>query len=296
MQNYTIEKSIGGGEISRDNCNLIDYILVTPGLCRANKNNLSQHRNIKSYNENVIKPMIERGEISDGSKGGFDDRKMRYHEAEFYSSHSDDVLVVKFGHSHFLEYKEKINRTKKETEELTQLGIEHFNDPHAFFGRNPGVTGIVLTSDKKLVIGERSVEPDKYDGLLQGAAGHLTFKSKPYDINLENEMLREIEEEMGISKDAISPLEFLGLYSDPSVAGDDLDFCYLANSKVHSDYFTREIWREQIKKPEHKEFYVISDFESLQLLINKGKINDKTFDIIFSTRGALASLKEKDFD
>ncbi|MEK6872936.1 MAG: hypothetical protein AABW90_02910, partial [Nanoarchaeota archaeon] len=206
-----------------------------------------------------------------------------------------DSIIVKFGHSHFLEYREKRKRTKEETENLTKLGINHFNDPYAFFPRNPGVTGIVLTSDKKIVVGQRNVELDRYEGLLQGAAGHLTYKKNPKDVNLDKDMLMELEEEMGVSENFIKNKEFIGLFSDPSVAGDDLDFCYLISTDLPSEYFTKESWKEKVKKPEHSKFFALPDYYSLQELINTGNFQGKNYDIVFSTRGALSQVISEDF-
>ena len=295
MQNYTIEKTVYEKEISRDNCKGFK-ILTTTGLCKANKDDPDFPRDIKWYDENVLRPMIIEGKIYDGSKGEYDDRKMRYDGVDVLKGRLENILFVRLGHSHFLEYLEKKKRTKEETEKLVQMGIQFFKDKYAFFGRNPGVTGIVLTSDKKLVVGERQVgDKDRYEGLLQGVAGHLTYKADPKEINLEEEMLKETLEEVDIPKSKVSGLEFLGLFSDPSVAGDDLDFCYLIKTNLHSDYFKSEKWKENVKVPEHKEFLLIDDYNNLDNLVRTGNFNGKNWDIIFSTRGALASLKEEDF-
>jgi len=311
MQNYTIE-TIVDREFPNDPDRRISlyrgkgmvispdfrYPIIEIGLCRADQNNPTEDRTIEWYDENVLKPLIESGEISDGSKGGFDDRKMRYDSGWGFignSIDSQDRIIIKLGHSHFLEYREKRNRTKEEAERLTQLGLKHFNDPYAFFGRNPGVTGIILTSDKKLIVGQRKVEIDEYEDLLQGVAGHLDYKRNPSDIKLEEEMSREAKEEAGVTRTDVRDLEFLGLFSDPRVAGDDLDFCYLIKTDVHSDYFTKGFWKEKVKKPEHNEFYAINNFDELEKLVNDGNFQDKNFDIVFSTRGALSAIKEKDF-
>lgn len=299
MQDYTIEKSIDGSEISRDNCRKLGFI-INVGLCRANPYSPLENRTINFYYKHTLKPLIERGIISDGSNSPFDDRKMRYHKADFrsgLSTISELGLSIYLGHSNFLEYLEKKERGKKTTETLTKMGKVFYSDPYAFFPRNPGVTGIFLTFDKKLIVGERQVgEKDRYEGLLQGVAGHLTYKSDSKEVNLEEEMLRETIEEVGIPKSKVNRLEFLGLYSDPSVARDDLDFCYLINTNIHSDYFKSGKWKENVKVPEHKKFLLINNYNKLNNLVRTGNLDGKNWDIIFSTRGALASLKEKDFD
>lgn len=305
MQDYTTEKAIDSTlsdrketDISRDNCKGIVGIIVKGGLCRANKDDPYQPRDIEWYDDNVLNKMIRDGKISDGTTGKFDDRKMRYSGAEFALSPKIDhvsQLFIYLGHSHFLDYIEKKKRTKEESERLVQMGNEYFKDLYAFFGRNPGVTGIIKTSDKRFVVGERQVgEKDKYEGLLQGVAGHLTYKDNPEDINLKEEMLRETLEEVGIQS-KISGLEFLGLFSDPSVAGDDLDFCYLVNSEVHSDFFKSGKWKENVKDAEHKELLLIDSYKNLDNLIRTGNLDGKNWDIVFSTRGALSTIEPEDF-
>ncbi len=313
MQDYTIETIVNGefpDEYPKKKISLVrgkDFN-ITPGggyapfskigLCRADPNNPTGDRTIEWYDENVLKPLIESGKISDGTKSKFDDRKMRYDGGIGYIGNTinpHDNIIVKFGHSHFLEYREKRKRTQEEAEVLTQLGINHFKDPYAFFPRNPGVTGIVLTSDKNIIVGQRNVELDRYEGLLQGAAGHLTYKKNPEDVNLDKDMLMELKEELGITEDLIKNKEFIGLFSDPSVAGDDLDFCYLISTHLPSEYFVKEAWKEKVKKPEHSKFFALTDYNSLQELVNTGNFQGKNYDIIFSTRGALSQIDPKDF-
>ena len=299
MQEYTIEKTsnFGGLEISRSGLRYSGLIACNDGLCRANSQNPKENRTIEWYDKNVLNTMIENGKINDGSKGGFDDRKLRYDKAEYVNSKSGSTprLNVHFGHSNFLEYREKLGRTKKETEGLTNMGIEHFNDPYAFFPRNPGVTAIIKTNDKKIIIGQRNVQPDKFEGLLQGAAGHLNFEKNCNNISIINNMYREVEEETGVANNSIKYSQFLGLFSDPSVGGDDLDFCYLVDVELPSNYFTQESWKDKVEKPEHSKFFAIKDYDSLEKLVNIGKLEEEKLDIIFSTRGALEQLNYNDF-
>ena len=297
MQNYSLEKTVDGIEISR---NLIfDEINVQPGLCRADKNIPYQSRDIQFYDRNILNQLIVDGKISDGSKSPFDDRKMRYDKADLDSDRQKTKkLIIYLGHSHFLDYREKGKRTEEETRQLTKLGIQHFQDPYAFFGRNPGVTSIIKSSDKKIIVGQRNVKTDMqlYAGLLQGAAGHILFKEDPMKISIESEAYREISEETGIQKKDISRLEFLGLFSFPEVAGDDLDFCYLAHTHIDSQYFTSSNWKKNVQKPEHKEFFAIKNFDELQELVNRGVYNNAQYDLVFSTRGPLAEIKPQDFE
>jgi len=289
IQKYNIEKSIEGIELSRKNCNGLK-VSLTQGLCRANKENPLERRDILWYDKNVLNPMIKEGKISDGSNGPYDERKMRYD----LSSCQNQGLVIKLGHSHFLDVIEKKKRDEKETKKLARLGEIYFDDQCAFFGRNPGVTGIILTLDRKLIVGERQVEKDIYEGLLQGVAGSIDYKKDPSIIKLEEEMKREISEEIGISQKEIKDMKFLGLFSVSNLGRDDLDFCYLVKSNITSKYFTKGKWKENVKKAEHKKFRSIDNYSALKKLIGECKMNNKK-GIIFSTLGALESIVQDDF-
>ena len=302
MQQYNIERAIDGIEngIPIDRSLSSKNIFISPGLCRADPSNPLGNRGIGWYDQNTLKRMIESGEIDDGSKTPYDDRKMRFHAAVYTKDESEIgaplSLEIQLGHSNFLEHQERNSRSPEEISRLVGLGFEKFNDGYAFFGRCPGVTGIIKTSDKKIVVGQRQVNRDKYEELLQGPAGHVDFRENPYDVDLKEDMLRELVEETGIKFGEVNGLEFLGIYSDPGVAGDDLDITYLIDTKVPSTYFTGTLWKERVKEQEHSRFIAVSNYDLLQRLIYDGDFNGENFDIIFSTRGPLAQIKPEDFN
>ncbi len=62
---YNIEKSLEGIEISRGNCSSLKGISIVPGLCRADKKNPLEKRDITWYDANVLAPMIKEGKIND---------------------------------------------------------------------------------------------------------------------------------------------------------------------------------------------------------------------------------------
>jgi predicted NUDIX family phosphoesterase len=87
-------------------------------------------------------------------------------------------------------------------------------------------------------------------GYLQGVAGFLTYKEDPRDSNLLIEMHKELVEETGVKEEQVINLELLGLFSDPSVNGDDLDFGLLIHTNVPADYFSRGHWKNHVQKKE----------------------------------------------
>ena len=79
-------------------------ISVVEGLCAANPQDPTQPRERKWYVENVLNPMIERGEIGDGISTRFDDRKMRLS----HTSIRGGILEIGFGATHYKSFEADI--------------------------------------------------------------------------------------------------------------------------------------------------------------------------------------------
>lgn len=301
MSEYTIEKTVEGREISRKEfkSSNLRVVYAKPGLCKANPDNPAQDRSIEWYSANVLKPLIEANKIGDGSKGPFDDRKMRYHQSEFREIPDADetkspisVLDIHLGHSYYGEP----GFTPETGDQLTRLGNEHFQNPYALFPRVPGVTGVIW-AEGMIFVGDR-MEGKAMAGYLQGAAGFVEYREDPSEVSFHNEMLKELLEETGITRDQVLRVEPLGLFSDPSVNGDDLDKTYLIRTNLPAAYLSEGHWKKHIKKKErdHNEFYAISDFGALEKLTKTGELNGKNWPIVFSTQGPLEQLTAEDFN
>lgn len=295
---YTVETATNGNPVNRVNFSG-RKVNIIKGLCRADPDNPYSDRSIGWYGKNVLKPGIEEGRISDGSKGPFDDRKMRLHGVEFAErpnpiapTHPISEVDILLGHSYYGEP----GFTPESGDKLTRLGEEHLNDPYAFFPRVPGVTGLIKAG-RKIFIGDR-MENKAMAGHLQGAAGFLTYQQNLSEVSLEGEMYKELLEETGIRQDQVTGLEFLALVSDPNVNGDDLDFTYLITTDLDPAYLSNGEWKNNVQKKErdHNDFHAIEDFESLQRLIKTGELNGKQWSVVFSTQGPLEQLTEKDFE
>jgi len=213
-----------------------------------------------------------------------------------FSEEDGDNLKVGLGHSHFLEYLESRNRTKDERYRLARLGTEIYRDRFAFFPRNPGVTGIVRTSDRRIIVGYRTSEGDPvFDGLVQGAATHLPYEKDPSRLNLRKVMREAYKNEFGLAPKNILSMDFLGLFSFEDQHGDDLDFGFLADTDLHSNYFAGDSWRSNADKINHVKLISLSNIVALRKLTPNGEIGGQTNNVIFSTRGPLEPLTLGDF-
>jgi len=287
MKEYAIELDTNGREISRDNT-IGKNMYFIEGLCKGDLNNPSslEHRTIKWYDENVLSKIYD-------PNAKFDDRKLRIDSATFIG----DGILFRMGHSHFKEYKEPIDDPSK-AEEWVKMGNVYFNDPCAFLPRAPGATGVVLTSDKHLIIGQREVgDGSMYEGCLQVTGGHIDFRENLYNLNVEGDVTREAGE-MRVKPENIESLVFLGLFSNTKIGGSDVDFSYLIKTDIHSEFYTSGEWREvdDNEELEHsKNILDIPNYDSLQELLITNEFEGKeTKDFIFSTRGILENIREGD--
>ena len=295
MANYSIEKSKEGILLVRTNVEHLKLRSIE-GLCTADQKNPNSLRDIKTYQEQVLNPGISSGAINDGTSSPFDDRKMRYHSSSIYN----ETLEIAFGFSHYAEYKVPFTRNTAENEFLRNKGKREFNDQYAYFARAPGVAALVLSSEGHPILGERTVameegQSDQYQGLLHAVGGHLDFRQDPRSVKIEEDVLRELGE-FGISHKSVKSMIFVGLYANPKIFDSDLDFTYIVSTDLPSTYFTLGRWEENAtkkKEKEHKNLVALQTFEAVENLLHGGKLpsNNKCWDIIFSTRAALCSLK-----
>ena len=287
--NYARELSREGIYLSRDVVAGLDFSFVE-GKCAADSGTASlQMRERQVYIDTVLKQMVMRGEISDGSNSPFDDRKLRYDSAHF----SGGRLEVGFGATHYLAFRADLRRTLEEMETLKKRGRKDFDDDWAYFSRAPGVAALVISREGKVILGERQGGDE--EGVLDSVAGHLTYKNRVQDVDIYADMLRELEEERGLGAGCIvgKPV-FVGVYSEPQRG--DLDFTYIVRVDVPIDYFTSGRWMERVREREHKNLVVLDSFQSVEIAVLEGGVvvDGKKLSLMYSTYGALASLRKED--
>ena len=281
-------------ELNRDtssNTNLLPF----KGLCAADPNGNADFLKLRHrewYLEKVIKPMIERGELDDGKKTPFDDRKLRYDGSSLYKNADlesvKDELLVSFGITHYQAFLADLNRSDEENLQLQERGRKELGERWAYFARAPGVAVLPINQDGTIFIGERTNK--ERNGCLNAVAGHLTYKDKVQEIDIPGETIRELEEELGIQPAEVSNLRFVGLYSHP-IKG-DLDFTFLADVAKPEQYFASGEWKKSVKEREHKDLVRLATMAEIQELLETGRVpgSDRTLEVIYSTRGALMSV------
>jgi 8-oxo-dGTP pyrophosphatase MutT (NUDIX family) len=262
--------------------------------CAANPNDSKQPRDKEWYLDNIIRPMVESGEIDDGSKTPFDDRKLRYASSFIPGRHSWKNLEVSFGITHYKAFLEDQNRNDDENLALQARGVEEFGDRYAFFSRAPGIAVVPLfkaeDGSNVAYVGERTNA--EATGFLNAVAGHLAYRENPEDVNLMEDLKREMSEEFGVEAGSIvgEPV-FVGVYSNP-IKG-DLDFTFLAQTDVPASYVDSGEWMSRVKEWEHKPLVKLATIADVRKLTEQGALPDgRGLPLMYSTRGALESITE----
>lgn len=285
-----VETTLKGEELNRQNVE--GYTLIfRPGKCAADKEDWRQPRSLDYYVNIVLNPMIARGEIDDGTKTPYDDRKLRFDKASFSSFGS--ILNISLGATNFKSYTEDINRSDSSCEKLQQYGFQKYGDPFAFFSRAVGITVLVSSQEGFIFVGERTNK--EYHSFLDCVSGHLEYRS-PQEVDLKEDLSREIKEEFGIdSRSFVTKTDFLGIYSHPCQG--DTAFSFLVKTTVPENYFSSGKWMEKAEEKEHKSLFPLKDITDVKRLLNEGKLSghNQQFSLMYHLRGALESLREDDF-
>jgi len=286
-KDFGIEVSVEGIELVRENVERLKISSIE-GLCAANLNNPLTSRDASWYKSHILDEMIKRKEISDGFNSPYDDRKMRLD----YTSIKDGVLKIALGFSHYNAFRTDLDNSYDKNEFLKKIGIEKFNDRWAFFSRAPGVLGLIISNEGSIFLGERLQK--EYSGLLNSVAGHIDYKEHPSLINLEENVLRETNEEVGISPEEILKIVFVGGYLNINCG--DMDFAHLVFTNKPNKYFLSGEWAKKINEREHKSLFELSSYREVQDLLCNGRLpnNKKKYNVMYSTRGALQSLKKEE--
>jgi len=101
-----------------------------------------------------------------------------------------------------------------------------------------GVTGIVVDADNNVIIGRRAESTSQYMGLWETAPAGSIDQWDEHN-TIENQLLTELNEELGISKDSVAKLGMLGLIKD--LAHNQLDFVYVICTRQPLKTLTMQI-------------------------------------------------------
>lgn len=260
------------------------------GLCAADPKTPLKPRETRWYLDTVITPLLQQGKIDDGTKTLFDDRKFRLHTIGL----QDDTLEIALGVSYFSAYLEDQERSDEENLFLQEKGLRDFHDKWAYFQRNPGVAGLVLSSTGSAYIGKRA----NLEGLgkLNSVAGHMDYKENMYEVDVRANLQNEMTEEMGITSDEVISAKFVGAYGHPIKGA--MDFAWIVRTSLPDTYFSPQgAWKERRKIEEHQDLIKLATPAEIKMLLWEGRLPGKNemFQIKYSTRGALENLIEDTF-
>lgn len=288
-EDFRIEATSDNVQLNRNNVGGLN-LSFKEGLCRADVNVIVRPRTgRKDYYERFLLPLVKRGEISDGSYGLYDDRKLRLYETRI----NKNQLEISLGITTFQEFKADERRSAEENRELQERGLKDFDDRFAFFSRAIGVAAVVISKGGSVFLGERQGQED--EGWLNSAAGYVSYKENMMDIDFGEDARREVLEELGVKSDEIKSLEFVGVYSHASRG--DVDFSYLAFTNLDDDYFVEGGWKERIEEREHGYLIKLDSYHAIHRLLYERKLSengDRRWNVMYSTRGALMSLETKE--
>ena len=73
----------------------------------------------------------------------------------------------------------------------------------------------------------------------------------------------------------------------------DCDHVFIVDVKEPDSYFSSGDWKKNVKEREHKSLVRLSTIAEINELLETGKLpqEDRTVNVMYSTRGALMSLK-----
>ena len=244
-------------------------------------------RGFHNYTKHILKPLIDKQIISDGSKpGSFDDQKLRWSDTKVESivDICTQELKLSIGPTWYQQCQHDIHRSNVEAIQLMLAGLDSYSDPYAYFARGMGIVAIPITREGTAFIGTRS-NTFEYNNYLSFVGGWLSFSSNPNEINVYNDLERELQEEIFYT-DSLKPNNsiLVGLSGHPFTGETDLVF--LVNTNLSDDHFVNGDW------PEHKEWFPIGNkIEAEQLLLDGVPRGSKSkFDLMFSSRMGLHFL------
>lgn len=244
-------------------------------------------RSFHSYSQRVLQPRIQTKAISDGSEpGSFDDRKLRWsdtHVSEIVVDGTQDLRLA-VGPTWFQQCQLDIHRQPTEAIQLMMDGLQHYNDPYAFFARGMGVVAIPITREGHAFIGSRA-QTYEYNSHLCFVGGWLSFISQPSRIDIYSEIERELKEEIHFSSPSTREnIRLVGLSGHPFTG--EADLVFVVQTDLADDHFAQGSWCE------HREWFPIRNASDAQQLLVEGfpQGSPAKFEVMFSSKMGLDFL------
>ena len=270
--------TVGTFALDRDATSAFDRIEFIQGLCAE-----GEYDDIDRSREWYIANVLPK--ISDGSEGGFDDRKLRIHDIRL----EDDALVVEQGITHYGDFAEELERSDEDNYALQAEAIAALGERWAFFSRISGVGGVVFSKEGHFYVGVRSPQTDA-PGSLDAVSGHRAYQEDPNVNALEEDLNDAMLRKRGVPADAIVGRKFIGAYGHP--ARGDFDFAYLVWTDLPDTKF-----EEHAGGDLQNQLVRVSSMEDVERILQEGKApgSDKSLPLHYTLRGSLEQLTAEDF-
>lgn len=221
-QNQDYIALVDGEEVGKIKAIRADY-----GTAPQNVNGEAIATNFHDYLDQVIKPRIAKGEITDGSRAGdYDDRKARWSGAGITGNWrvENQILFLEIGPTVYPDYALDLRRDKTAALQLMLKGLVNYSDPYAYFSKAIGITVVPISQEGSIYIGERSLGVDN-PGLLNFVAGLATFHEQLENINFYADIQQELKEEIGIDLEINAKnTQLIGIAGNPWSSENDLVF------------------------------------------------------------------------
>lgn len=271
--------------ISGDQAMSVSSILCVAGQAARDPEHHDQPIDYDPYLAKVISPLVEKGELHDGSKPGeYDDRKVRWSDCLDMQFVDAGTMRLAIGPTIYPLCQKDIKRERIDALRLMIAGLAEYQDPYAFFARGMGVVVIPLTVEGHTFIGRR-YNTTEYNGLLSFVSGWASFSCNINEIDFYRDAAKELFEEVRLDQPIHSDrLKFAGLAGQPLTG--EADLVFVAQTELGDAYFDGVDW------PEHESWLSIRSADDAKGLLSDDNINnvERSQSIMFSSRFGLEYL------
>ncbi len=196
------------------------------------------------------------------------------------ASLNKNQLKLRLGLTDFKEYigttqEALINNSFRK--KLINAGTEDHNDPNYYFANPLAVCTNIITSDNKIPIGMRSNTVAIYKNVPHIIGGYVKVngENKPdfsvKDVNLFDNILKELEQELGLNQEHIISSDFLGLVRNNITRGPEMIYNMTLNITSEELIYS---WKHNSEdRFEHRDINFYDKNELPKFInINKGKM------------------------
>lgn len=186
------------------------------------------------------------------------DLKCRFDGCYFKVDHNKVVLNIRIAPTHYYACRHDIDHAQLTAFKI-QKGLEIHQDIKYYLSCGMGVVVLPYTKDGRVLLGLR--QGIDYDKWWHGIAGWLPFERNLSNLDPVAHAYQECIEELGISKQQLMPLTFLGLISYQHSLETDIVFCMYLSDELVEKIVEQQHWKNAKDTHEHTEFLLLSPQE-----------------------------------